>query len=157
MRLTFVALLLVGLSVLISYLGEAPLEYEPVEVRELKPIERQSTTDVDESPRKEVLEAHEADLTPALEKRVITSDMLTQAVLPLVLSPVEETAAPEVVIVVEEAPVQKASSVLPLEEADGKVAVHVVCRENVFWSTLEDLKKAGASSILVLPIEKMLS
>jgi hypothetical protein len=124
MRLTFVALLLVGLSVLISsltstgsYLGEAPPEYEPVEIRELKPIERQSTTDVDESPRKEVLEAHEADLTPALEKRVITSDMPTQAVLPLVMSPLEETSAPEVVTVVEEAAVQKASPVLPLEEA----------------------------------------
>ena len=35
--------------------------------------------------------------------------------------------------------------------------MHVVCRENVFWSTLEDLKKIGASSILVLPIEKMLA
>ena len=54
-------------------------------------------------------------------------------------------------------PGAESPTVLPLEEADGKVAVHVVCRENVFWSTLEDLKKAGASSILVLPIEKMLA
>ena len=54
-------------------------------------------------------------------------------------------------------PGAESPTVLPLEEQDGKVAVHVVCRENVFWSTLEDLKKAGASSILVLPIEKMLA
>ena len=54
-------------------------------------------------------------------------------------------------------PGAESPTVLPLEEADGKVAVHVVCRENVFWSTLEDLKRAGASSILVLPIEKMLA
>jgi ATP phosphoribosyltransferase len=32
-----------------------------------------------------------------------------------------------------------------------------VCRENVFWETLERLKSAGASSILVLPVEKMLA
>ena len=37
-----------------------------------------------------------------------------------------------------------------------KVPVHVVSRENVFWETLENLKKAGASSLLVLPVEKML-
>jgi ATP phosphoribosyltransferase len=54
-------------------------------------------------------------------------------------------------------PGAESPTVLPLEEADGKVAVHVVCRENVFWETLESLKRAGASSILVLPIEKMLA
>ena len=37
-----------------------------------------------------------------------------------------------------------------------KVAVHAVCRENVFWETLESLKAAGASAVLVLPVEKML-
>ena len=37
-----------------------------------------------------------------------------------------------------------------------QVAIHAVCRENVFWETLESLKKAGASSLLVLPVEKML-
>ena len=39
---------------------------------------------------------------------------------------------------------------------EGKVAVHAVCSEDVFWDTMERLKAAGASSILVLPIEKML-
>lgn len=36
------------------------------------------------------------------------------------------------------------------------VVVHVVSREKIFWDTLEAIKKAGASSILVLPIEKMM-
>lgn len=54
-------------------------------------------------------------------------------------------------------PGAESPTVLPLDEFDDKVAVHVVCRENVFWETLEDLKRAGASSILVLPIEKMLA
>jgi len=35
--------------------------------------------------------------------------------------------------------------------------VHAVCRENVFWETLESLKQAGASAVLVLPVEKMLA
>jgi ATP phosphoribosyltransferase len=47
-------------------------------------------------------------------------------------------------------------TILPLDGTDDKVAVHAVCRENVFWETLESLKKAGASSLLVLPVEKML-
>jgi len=53
-------------------------------------------------------------------------------------------------------PGAEAPTVIPLEGRGDKVAVHVVCRENVFWETLENLKKAGASSLLVLPVEKML-
>ena len=40
---------------------------------------------------------------------------------------------------------------------DDVVAVHAVCRERVFWETLEALEKEGARAILVLPIEKMLA
>ncbi|MDH4047646.1 MAG: ATP phosphoribosyltransferase [Gammaproteobacteria bacterium] len=48
-------------------------------------------------------------------------------------------------------------TVIPLEGQPDKVAVHAVCREFVFWETLENLKSAGASSLLVLPVEKMLA
>ncbi len=48
-------------------------------------------------------------------------------------------------------------TILPLDGTDEKVALHAVCRENVFWETLESLKGAGATSILVLPVEKMLA
>jgi ATP phosphoribosyltransferase len=47
-------------------------------------------------------------------------------------------------------------TVLPLQGMPDKVAVHAVCQEAFFWETMEDLKAAGASAILVLPIEKML-
>lgn len=47
-------------------------------------------------------------------------------------------------------------TVLPLASDATKVALHAVCQEAVFWETMEKLKKAGASSILVLPIEKMM-
>jgi ATP phosphoribosyltransferase len=48
-------------------------------------------------------------------------------------------------------------TIIPLEGTNDKVAVHAVCRENVFWETLEGLKAAGASAVLVLPVEKMLA
>ena len=54
-------------------------------------------------------------------------------------------------------PGSESPTIMPLDGADDKVAVHAVCRENVFWETLEGLKKAGASAILVLPVEKMLA
>jgi ATP phosphoribosyltransferase len=54
-------------------------------------------------------------------------------------------------------PGSEAPTVLPLEGSDDRVAIHAVCRENVFWETLENLKAAGASSLLVLPVEKMLA
>jgi ATP phosphoribosyltransferase len=54
-------------------------------------------------------------------------------------------------------PGSEAPTVIPLDGVDDKVAVHAVCRENVFWETLENLKAAGASSLLVLPVEKMLA
>jgi ATP phosphoribosyltransferase len=47
-------------------------------------------------------------------------------------------------------------SVMPLEGSD-RIAVHAVCGEKVFWEHLEALKAAGASAILVLPVEKMLA
>ena len=47
-------------------------------------------------------------------------------------------------------------TILPLAGDDSKVALHAVCSEDVFWETMDALKKAGASSILVLPIEKMM-
>jgi ATP phosphoribosyltransferase len=53
-------------------------------------------------------------------------------------------------------PGSEAPTIMPLEGRTDKVALHAVCRENVFWETLEKLKEAGASSMLVLPVEKML-
>jgi len=47
-------------------------------------------------------------------------------------------------------------SIMPLEGSD-RIAVHAVCGERVFWEHLEALKAAGASAILVLPVEKMLA
>ncbi len=49
-----------------------------------------------------------------------------------------------------------APTVTPLAGRDDVVAVHAVCQESVFWETLERLKAAGATAVLVLAIEKMM-
>jgi ATP phosphoribosyltransferase len=54
-------------------------------------------------------------------------------------------------------PGSESPTVIPLEGRGDRVAVHAVCRENVFWETLEELKGVGATSVLVLPVEKMLA
>ena len=47
-------------------------------------------------------------------------------------------------------------TVLPLASCDETVAIHVVSSETLFWETMEKLKALGCSSILVMPIEKMM-
>ncbi|CAI1192904.1 ATP phosphoribosyltransferase [Serratia entomophila] len=47
-------------------------------------------------------------------------------------------------------------TILPLAGAQNRVAMHMVSSETLFWETMEKLKALGASSILVLPIEKMM-
>jgi ATP phosphoribosyltransferase len=54
-------------------------------------------------------------------------------------------------------PGSESPTVIPLDGHEDKVVVHAVCRETVFWETLENLKAVGASSMLVLPVEKMLA
>jgi ATP phosphoribosyltransferase len=49
-----------------------------------------------------------------------------------------------------------APTIMQLAGREDWVAVHAVCQESVFWETLEALKAAGASAILVLPVEKMM-
>lgn len=47
-------------------------------------------------------------------------------------------------------------TVLPLNQRQDIAAIHVVSTENLFWETMEQLKNLGCSSILVMPIEKMM-
>lgn len=64
-----------------------------------------------------------------------------------------EEAVPDIARIL---PGADAPTVVPLIGRAGHVAVQAVCQESVFWETLEQLKKAGASAILVMPIEKMM-
>ena len=38
----------------------------------------------------------------------------------------------------------------------GWISIQTVNKEDVFWETIEKLKKLGASGILVLPVEKLI-
>ena len=53
-------------------------------------------------------------------------------------------------------PGAESPTIVPLHGRAGHFAVHAVCQESVFWETLQKLKAAGASAILVMPIEKMM-
>lgn len=53
-------------------------------------------------------------------------------------------------------PGSESPTVIPLDSSGDRFVVHAVCTENVFWETLESLKAAGASAVVVLPVEKML-
>jgi len=52
-------------------------------------------------------------------------------------------------------PSLKSPTVVPLAET-GMVAIHSVVAEDVFWDVMEKLKKAGASDIIVVPIETII-
>jgi ATP phosphoribosyltransferase len=53
-------------------------------------------------------------------------------------------------------PGSESPTLIPLED-DNKVAIHALCQEPIFWETMEKLKLKGASSILVMPVEKILN
>ena len=53
-------------------------------------------------------------------------------------------------------PGSESPTISPLEQKK-KFAVHALCKEPVFWETMEELKENGASSVLVLPVEKILN
>jgi len=52
-------------------------------------------------------------------------------------------------------PSLKSPTVVPLADT-GMVAIHSVVAEDVFWDVMERLKKAGASDIIVVPIETII-
>jgi ATP phosphoribosyltransferase len=47
-----------------------------------------------------------------------------------------------------------APTVMPLAD-DGQIAVHAAVDADEVWSLLPELKSAGASSILVVPVERL--
>ncbi|WP_028770255.1 ATP phosphoribosyltransferase [Silanimonas lenta] len=47
--------------------------------------------------------------------------------------------------------------VTPVDGSADRVAVQALCRTAVTWQRLEDMKKAGARALMVLPVEQMLA
>ncbi|HUW94065.1 MAG TPA: ATP phosphoribosyltransferase [Bacteroidales bacterium] len=63
-----------------------------------------------------------------------------------------EQAIPEICRIL---PGMKSPTILPLAEK-GWYSLHSVVKEDEFWEQINQLKKAGAEGILVIPIEKMI-
>lgn len=63
-----------------------------------------------------------------------------------------ETAVPEIKDII---PSLKSPTVMPLAD-NGMVAIHTVIQVEQFWEVMEQLKSAGASGIVILPIESMI-
>jgi ATP phosphoribosyltransferase len=99
----------------------------------------------------EPLSAEKRDLADQLLRR-IDGVLATKESKYIMLNAAQESLA----AIARLLPGAEAPTVLPLHGRPGWFAVHAVCQESVFWETLQALKAAGASAILVMPIEKMM-
>lgn len=63
-----------------------------------------------------------------------------------------ESAVPEIKKII---PSLKSPTVMPLAD-NGMVAIHTVIPISTFWNVMEQLKEAGATGIVMLPIESMI-
>lgn len=113
---------------------ETVLESEAVLIRTLKPLPEDK-----------------ADVADRLLSR-IDGVLATQESKYIMLNAPEE-ALDEIASIL---PGADSPTIIPLVGRPGHFAVHAVCQESVFWETLQKLKGAGASAILVMPIEKMM-
>ncbi len=103
---------------------------------------------------------YQRDLSDASEKQALLDRLLVRldAVLKVAESKYVMLHAPQSQLeaITSILPAAEAPTILPLSGKDDLVAVHTLCRETVLWEHLEQLRSAGASAILVLPVEKML-
>ncbi len=54
-------------------------------------------------------------------------------------------------------PSNEAPSVMKMDGVGDAVALQAVCQGAITWQHLEDMKRAGARGLLVLPVEQMLA
>lgn len=104
---------------------------------------------------------YKRDLSTSAEKKALVDRLLIrlESVLKVAESKYVMFHAPKAKLdeITAILPSAEAPTILPLGGTHDTVAVHTLCRETVFWEHLEQLKAAGASAILVLPVEKMLA
>ena len=84
--------------------------------------------------------------------RVRLDGLLTARRLKYVTLNAPEEALPRIREIL---PGLRSPTVVPLADT-GMVAVHAAAQEEVFWEAMERLKEAGATEILVLPVEKVM-
>ena len=72
----------------------------------------------------------------------------------LLLFQAQRSALPEIMKFLGDA---EPPTVMPIEGRDNEVALQALCRTAMTWQRLEDMKRAGAHGLLVLPVEQMLA
>ena len=114
---------------------------ESLEVRKINSILIQSPTDKNQKKR---------ELSFQLLER-IKSSLLSEVSRYLMMNVPKGKLAE----ILEVLPGVDGPSVLNLKGNSEKVAIHAVTKETILWEKMAELKRLGASSILVSPIEKM--
>ena len=72
----------------------------------------------------------------------------------LVLFQARRSALPELMKLLPDA---EPPTVMPIEGRQEEVALQALCKSAMTWQRLEDMKRAGAHGLLVLPVEQMLA
>ncbi len=96
------------------------------------------------------LDAKKADLADDLISRIDSALIAKRSKYLMMNAPIDSIEKIKMII-----PALKSPTIMPLAE-QGMVAIHAVIPSGLFWSINKDLKKAGASGILLLPIENMI-
>jgi ATP phosphoribosyltransferase len=72
----------------------------------------------------------------------------------LVLFQARRSALPDLLKLLPDA---EPPTVMPIEGRQEEVALQALCKSAMTWQRLEDMKRAGAHGLLVLPVEQMLA
>ncbi|HKT14222.1 MAG TPA: ATP phosphoribosyltransferase [Allosphingosinicella sp.] len=134
-----------------SYICDLVSTGATLEANGLRPVATVLESEAELIRTKKQLSDEKGDMADRLLRR-IDGVLATQESKYIMLNASEE-ALDEIAKIL---PGAEAPTILPLAGRPGHFAVHAVCKESVFWETLQKLKDAGASAILVMPIEKMM-
>lgn len=93
-----------------------------------------------------------ADLAALLLRRL--EGVLSLRASKLLLFQAQRSALPELMKLLPDA---EPPTVMAIEGSRDQVALQALCRTAMTWQRLEDMKRAGASGLLVLPVEQMLA
>lgn len=100
----------------------------------------------------EAFEGERAELADSLLRRLTGVLELRDSKLLMLQAP--RAALPAII---ELLPQADAPSVMQLDGQPESVALQAICRGAITWGHLEDMKRAGARGLLVLPVEQMLA
>lgn len=93
-----------------------------------------------------------ADLAALLLRRL--EGVLSLRASKLLLFQAQRSALPELMKLLPDA---EPPTVMAIEGSRDQVALQALCRTAMTWQRLEDMKRAGATGLLVLPVEQMLA